>query len=290
MRTKKMERKLPVIAFAGGGALANGLAPELRRIGCRIDELAVRRTSEQAEALAKATGAKLLLLKEAKFGAELIWLAVSDGAIAPVARQLARRQRDWHGKIVLHSSGALSSRELEPLRAQGASVASLHPMMSFVMGRRPKLDGVCFAVEGDAAAVKAASALARKLGGKVLHLEAAAKPAYHALGAMLSPLLVSHLEAALGIARQAGIAEKDARELLRPIVAGTIENFLTLGPAGALSGPLVRGDKATVEAHLATLQEPELALYKALTAYAVECLPVKSRAAFRTLLKNAAGK
>ena len=103
---------------------------------------------------AKSKSALVTLGKE-PLDSDLVWITVPDDAIAATALRLARTQ-DWRGKIVFHSSGALTSDDLAPLREQGAKVASVHPGMTFVRGPAPQMLGVAFAVEGDAAATRMA--------------------------------------------------------------------------------------------------------------------------------------
>ena len=75
---------------------------------------------------------------------------------------------EWRGRTVFHSSGALTSDVLAPLRAKGAYVASVHPGMTFVRKSVPTLEGVPFGVEGDPAAVRMAKRLVQDLGGKAV--------------------------------------------------------------------------------------------------------------------------
>jgi len=270
--------------MVGSGALAEGLSLALQASGVVFDELIVRRKHARARALASSLGAQLTTISQSSFAAPVVWLAVSDAAIASLAEQLAARGA-WRGKVVLHSSGALSSSELTPLQKAGAAVASAHPMMSFVRGSQPKLSGACLSIEGDRKAVRFAELCARLLACDVLKLKAANKAAYHAYGAMLSPMLLTELTAALGVAKQAGLSEAQAKEILRPIVMKTIENLLTLGPEAALSGPLARGDVATTELHLSALKGPERELYMALARYASARLPVKNIAELLKLIE-----
>ncbi len=220
----------------------------------------------------------------------MTWLAVPDDAIGSCATALSAG-REWRGKVAFHSSGALSSDVLAPLRHSGAAVASIHPMMTFVRSANvptaPALDtlrGVCFAVEGDARAVRVAGDIARDLGGEVLKLNAERKAAYHAFGAFLSPLLVAELTAAEEVARAAGISKVHAQRILRPIVLQTVNNYLANGGQKAFSGPLVRGDVETVKRHLASLHGQALDVYVALARLAIRKLKVKNGQKMKQLL------
>ena len=112
-------------------------------------------------AAGRRLGAKVVELGESPLAAGLIWITVPDDAIAAVATELAAQQ-EWSGRTVFHSSGALTSDALQPLRAKGARVASVHPGMTFVARSVPSLKGVPFGIEGDAAALR----LARRVIGR----------------------------------------------------------------------------------------------------------------------------
>jgi predicted short-subunit dehydrogenase-like oxidoreductase (DUF2520 family) len=210
--------------------------------------------------------------------AELIWFCVPDREIAAAARASASKV-EWKGKIAFHSSGALATSELDVLRRRGASVASVHPMMTFVRGSIPSLKGVPFALEGDSLALRMARRIARDLGGEPFKIHAEDKVAYHAWGAFASPLLIALLVSAEQVAHSAVLSVTDARKKMLPILRQTIENYGRLGPADAFSGPLVRGDAETVRRHLRVLRTiPEAQeVYLALARTAVRHLPIQQR-------------
>ena len=217
-----------------------------------------------------------MVFSHGRIQADLIWLCVPDREISAVAAELARKKL-WQGKFAFHSSGALTSDELNALRKQGPSVASVHPLMTFVAGSTPSLKGIPFALEGDATALKAARAIVRDLGGEPFTLSQQSKPAYHAWGSFLSPLLVALLATSEEVAKSAGLTLRETRRRMMPIVRQTVANYEALGAAGAFSGPLVRGDTQTVHKHLKALKRiPEAKdVYIALARSAVRHLPVE---------------
>ena len=110
-----MPRK-PTIALVGAGRVAQTLGPALRQAGYRLLEVVGRdgaASRARARRLARQVGARATTVAEARLHADLIWLAVSDDAVAACARELARRTR-WEGKVALHSSGALPGDQLAP--------------------------------------------------------------------------------------------------------------------------------------------------------------------------------
>ena len=279
----------PSVVIVGAGSLAHALVLLLPQAGYRIREIVVRHTSErqkEAEKLAATTGAGLATLETAAWSSDIVWIAVNDGAIASAAELMASH-KEWKGQVVLHSSGVLSSKELRPLKLRGASVASVHPMMTFVPGRIPSVTGVAWTIEGDGRASSVAKRIVRSLKGVPLSIKVENKPLYHAFAAFLSPLLVVHLETAAGLANAAGIPQSELEAVMRPIVEQTLQNYFEKKSSGAgagkaFSGPLIRGDFATIENHVRALRKHKeaLNLYRSLIAAALDSdLPVKNKSA-----------
>lgn len=278
------------IVIVGAGNLACTLAPQLRDAGYRIASVIVRDAASslrQGKLLAKSVGAECATVANAEIASSVVWFCVPDGQIAKAA-QLLEHATDWQGRIALHSSGALTAEVLKRLARRGASVASAHPLMTFVRGSRPSLVGVPFAIEGDAAASRAARRMVRAMKAKPWQIQPRNKVAYHAWGTFASPLLTALLAATEGVARLAGVSQKAARERMLPMLAQTLANYAVLGAAQGFSGPLVRGDVETVRGHLRALKTVPAArmVYIALARAASEHLPGKSRAEMRKLLKG----
>jgi predicted short-subunit dehydrogenase-like oxidoreductase (DUF2520 family) len=277
----------PSIAIVGAGNLGTALALSLRATGYRIDSIIARADGTsfaRARRLAKQVRSRALVGAE-DVKARIVWFCVPDRKIAGAAAALAR-EFQGRGRIALHSSGALSGDELEPLRRKGAVVASVHPLMTFVGKSRPRLAGVSFAVEGDGTAVQMARRIVRDLGGEPFAIRKKDKNAYHALGTFASPLLTALLATTERVARLAGITGKAARRRMLPILLQTVHNYGKLGAAQGFSGPIVRGDVETVRRHLDVLRTAALPhlVYVALARAALEYLPAKNRKLLQELL------
>jgi predicted short-subunit dehydrogenase-like oxidoreductase (DUF2520 family) len=278
----------PSIAIVGPGSLGSALAVSLHNAGYHISEVLSRGkggSRQRARRLAASVGAQVMTGKNGNLTAQVVWLCVPDRAIALCAQSLLSATA-WKGKVALHSSGALSSDELGVLRRKGAAVASLHPMMTFVPGVRPSLEAVPFAVEGDASAIRVARRMVRDLGGEMFTIQKRHKPAYHAWGAFASPLLISALVTAEQVAGAAGIRRELARRMMLPIVRQTLANYAHRGPAGAFSGPIVRGDAETLRKHLKVLRRVPggKEVYLALARSALKNLPTRNRSLLKKVL------
>lgn len=278
----------PTIAIVGPGRFGSALAKELFRGGYAITQVISRdnpASRKKAAALAKSIRARTGTVKASLLDADLVWFCVPDREIGKAASTLAKF---WKGKLAFHSSGALTSDELDPLRVVGVSVASVHPLMTFVRDSSPSLIGVPFALEGETAAVKAARKIVRNLGGEPFSIRKQNKVAYHAWGAFTSPLLIALLSAAEDVAGLAGISAPEARKKMFPIIRQTIANYAVLGPEKALTGPLVRADVEVVRKHLSTLgKTPEAkSVYRALSDSVLSGSLVRNSKSLRKALKS----
>lgn len=288
---RKPRARAKTVSLIGSGNLAQALGPALKSAGFRIIVVAGRNNTasmRRASALARKLGAKAIRLEEAEAGplADITWLCHTDDALAETARKLARIS-GWKNKIVLHSSGALSSDVLAPLQRVGARTGSLHPMMTFVPGTRPNMKDVPFAVEGDREAVGVAREITARLGAKIFTIKKANKVLYHALGSFSSPMIVATLVTAERVGRGAGLSPQQSRAIMGPILEQTLANYRKRGPAAAFSGPIKRGDLNTVSRHLQQLSRVPQAreVYRALVRSALRDLPAKNRGRLLKLVK-----
>ena len=278
----------PRVAIVGAGNLAGALASSLRKAGYEIDQVIARGSAtslQRARRLAREIGASAQAVAETRLPADVVWFCVPDRAIAGAAASLAAAA-DWKSKVALHSSGALTSDELAVLRERGAAVASVHPLMTFVRGSQPPLAGVPFAIEGGGKAVRTARSIVRALHGQPFPIRKDHKRAYHAWGTFASPLLTELLALTERVAGIAGINQNAARQRMLPILKQTLANYERLGAPESFSGPIARGDAATVEKHLDTLLGIPYAreVYVALARAALRDLPAKNKAALKKML------
>jgi predicted short-subunit dehydrogenase-like oxidoreductase (DUF2520 family) len=180
---------------------------------------------------------------------QLVLLCVPDRAIPDVARSLAP------GPWVAHVSGATPLAALDPHVRR----FSLHPLQTFTRARGPEqLDGAWAAVTAeDAAARTVARELAALLALAPFDVPDEGRALYHAGAAFASSYLVTLYRAAASLLERVGAPP----EALVPLMRRTIDNGFQP------TGPLVRGDRATVDAHLRALhaEAPALeGLYRAL--------------------------
>jgi len=169
--------------------------------------------------------------------------------------------------LVGHTSGASPLGALAPAEA---TAFGFHPLQTFAGGEGAEhfLAAGCAVAGETGEALAVATALAERLGMTALGISDAQRSAYHAAASIASNFLVTLQAAAERMAGGAGLEPAEARALLAPLVRSTVENWATAGPERALTGPIARGDHATVERQREAVGHtaPELlALFDALT-------------------------
>ena len=226
-----------IVAVIGRGRLGSAIVPALGAAGVQIVPESGR--------------------GEVPAGVDAVLLCVPDAAIGEAAAALAGA-----APLIGHTSGATP---LVVLAGAGAPSGGLHPLQTFARAGG-RFEGCGCAIGGTTPdALAAADALARCLGMRPFELADADRPAYHAAASIASNFLVTIEAAAEQVAASAGVG----RGLLAPLVRHTVENWAALGAEQALTGPVARGDEATVERQREAVIEaaPELEeLWDALVA------------------------
>jgi predicted short-subunit dehydrogenase-like oxidoreductase (DUF2520 family) len=217
------------VAIVGAGRLGVPLAAALRQAG-----LSVEGPLGRGE-------------RPAPCGAVL--LCVPDAEIRAAAEVVAGA-----APLVGHTSGATPLAALEPASAEAFG---LHPLQTFARGAGPAdFEGAGAAVAGSTLrALDYAVSLAERLGMTPFEIDDDGRAAYHAAASIASNFLVTLQAAAESVAAGAGLEPHEARTLLVPLLRRTVDNLAERGPEGALTGPVARGDHATVASQRAAVEE-----------------------------------
>lgn len=205
---------------------------------------------------------------------DIIFLTVPDRNIKEVVEKLAVLSDDFSGFVIVHTSGNYTSKLLSPVEEKGAATATFHPLQTFTAYSTPAdFEQIYIDIEGDTRALELLKEIAAELHCNVLEIDPSAKPYLHAAAVMASNYMVALMESAGQIARMGGINKEEALRALMPLAQKSMENISgSTNLADALSGPIARGDAATVQVQLELLkQNPDLEiLYKQLGKRLVE--------------------
>lgn len=232
------------LSIIGAGRTGRTLGRLALRAGYSIGSV-VCRTASHARAAAAFIGAGRPGTELR--GSELTIVAVPDSEIPGIVRSL----RVPRGAVVAHTCAALGAEVLRPWKPAGA----IHPLRSFGDPARAAAGfaGTACAIDGDAAAVKVLERFARAIGGRPLRVGRGRKALYHAGAVFASNYLVAALDAAIRLLGRAGIPKATAAAALARLAEGTLANVAAVGIPAALTGPIERGDTATVRLHVKAL-------------------------------------
>jgi predicted short-subunit dehydrogenase-like oxidoreductase (DUF2520 family) len=189
--------------------------------------------------------------------ADVLFITVSDDAIASVAERLAESDYPVGGTVVTHCSGAHLSNKLQPLTLHGAEIAAFHPLQTFSEEIvDPNLFQYIFiTVEGTEKATATLRLLGDTLGARPISVSKAFKQRLHIAAVLACNYLTTLMQLAEDMAEPA-VEEHypPTLELLEPLIRQTIDGILDKGPQQVLSGPIARGDQSTIRQHLNILE------------------------------------
>lgn len=252
------------IAFVGAGRLVQALAPAFAQAGFAVAAIAARSPVSAPSLLRAGAGWQICAqAQQAADMADLVFIAVSDAAIEKVAGEIAWRP----GQSVVHCSGATEVSVLGVAAAQGARIGGFHPLQLFADPEVALrcMAGSSVAIEAEGALESTLQQLAQAVGYRAIKLPAGARGRYHCATNYGASFLLSLLREACDLWNSFGVSDDQALAALLPLARGTLETAAAQGLAGAIAGPISRGDAQVVALHmreLAALDASHLALYR----------------------------
>lgn len=249
----------PVIGILGLGRVGQVLFQVLRARGYSVCAV-YNRTSDTARSVVHGTDARVVASPtELVQICELVILCVTDDAIELVADEM--RYADWAGKALIHVSGAKSVDVLQSVRLAGAMVGTLHPALPFadVAKAMRQIIGATFAIESSHEVLRDwLVEMVTAFEGHVLEIPAGKKAQYHLALVMASNYMVTLYAIAEELLREFSQDDEANHQVLDTLVTATVENLSQQHTPMALTGPLVRGDIKTLDAHLDVIRDEPL--------------------------------
>jgi predicted short-subunit dehydrogenase-like oxidoreductase (DUF2520 family) len=298
MSNRPSEGLLPTLNVIGCGRAAGSLvrlwlqAPTLRA-GAILN-----RSRSSSQKAVRQLGAGTAVDSVADMPAADLWLIGSgDDQILPVARALATAGTDLDGALVFHLAGRFGLDALAPLAKRGAEVAAMHPVRSLTHARLTvaEFSGTAFVAEGSPAALDRLQPLVTSIGGLWLPVSGIDRGLYHAAVSIVSNVTKGVVWKAQHWLTRAGLPDTTATAVTHQLLATTLEDLFRSGARQSITGPVVRGDTRTVEAHLAALRDSypnDIDLYRILARTVLELaqergdLDAATLARFDTLLRG----
>lgn len=258
----KHNRARVSLSVVGCGRLGTALALALAEVGYETVAIVCRGRPSAKRAAAFIAGARALTadrLNELP-PTKLVLIATPDDAISETVNTLASIRPEYEGVTVLHTSGALSSTVLSPLKQRGAQTGSLHPLVSVSnpLESLQSLRTAFYCIEGDRQATAVAKKIVRALGGHSFSVSSSKKPLYHAAAVMSAGHIVALFDTASEMLSRCGLKRSEAELVLLPLVRSTVANLERSSISKALTGTFSRGDLATVKEHIDAMKKEDL--------------------------------
>lgn len=248
------------IGIVGAGKVGCSIGKYLREHDIPVAGYCSKR-KESVDFAATFTNTKAFTsLRELLAQSEIVFITTPDDVVEEVWESM--QQESIQNKIICHFSGSLSSAVFSNRKEKGVSACSIHPMFAFSnkFTSYEQLNQVIFTMEGDGKALNVVRAVFQKAGNKVCVIDPESKARYHAAASMISNMMIGLYQMGRNMLTDCGFSPEDARELMEPLVRGNVEALLATSPEQALTGPIERGDEATIAKHLSvlTLEEKEV--------------------------------
>ena len=184
-----------------------------------------------------------------------IWLiATPDNEIKAASAVLRTASVLRESDTVFHCSGALNAAELD---ISDCHTASVHPIHSFADPQQSisQFAGTPCGMEGNRSALDRLQPLFERVAAKPFVIDSQQKALYHAATVMTCNYLVSLLELGQKMLTAAGVSPQQGVNPLEPLIRQTLDNYFNTDAISALTGPISRGDTATVASHIQALQQ-----------------------------------
>lgn len=237
------------IAIIGSGNVAWHLAPELENAGHRVVEI-YGRTEKNTKLLQKRLyNAEVnLSLDFSESEAQVFILCISDDAIEEVAQEIVLPD----DSILIHTSGSQSIDKLGYAASDNFGV--FYPLQTFTKSKKIEFDEIPILIEAENRhTYKVLKNLGKSISKKVVEVNSKDRIAIH-VAAVFACNFTNHLfNISDDILKRQGFDFN----LLRPLIAETINKSLDIGPEKSQTGPAVRGDLETLDKHMAFLKKSE---------------------------------
>ena len=244
------------IGFIGAGKVGSGFGCYLRARDMNVSGYFDLDENASTLAADAVEGRVFKSIDDVLKASDMVFITTQDDKIESVCNMLSQSSYFTSQHLIGHMSGASTCELLKSVSEKGAEVFVLHPLQAFTdMNRVAKqLETTYFSVETVAQLPVRVKELLDVLGNPYFELKPSQKAHYHMAAVIVSNYLTTLMDFGLTQMEQAGIPKEDAWKALEPLIKGALSNIDQLGPAGALTGPIARGDVSTVNTHLKALE------------------------------------
>jgi len=257
------------IGFIGAGKVGLAFGAYLFQKGLNVVGYYSRKYESAQKGTKLTKGIAFKEIKELVDSSDIIFITTNDDEIANVCNSLVDNNILKKGQIIVHMSGASSSKILERAKEKGCYIYSIHPLQAFADVNKAidDLSGTVFSLEGDEENIEILEKILKKTCNKYFKLTSDQKTLYHVAACAMSNYIVTLIDYGLSILNSIGIDSEEGYKAFYPLIKGSIDNISNLGTERALTGPIARGDIETINKHIDVLKELDtgkLNIYKIL--------------------------
>lgn len=253
------------IGFIGAGRTGFSLGKYFCEHGIRVTGY-LSKNPRSADLAAEFTGTMSFTDIEAIIKmSDTLFLTVPDGVIQELWDII--KKLPIENKIICHCSGAFSSAVFSKIEDCHSYGYSIHPLYAFSDKKQSyrRLSDAYFTIEGSKAKLEDVCGLLDQLGNPYQVLSSRNKAKYHAAAVFASNAMIALAQTAIDLLSECGFDEENAERALGPLMLHNVESMIKLGSKSALTGPVERGDSATILRHFSCLSEEDKALYRLLS-------------------------
>lgn len=210
--------------------------------------------------------------------ADALFLTVPDGQIAVTAEALDGLGSAVEGKIICHTSGALSSQVFSGMHnhVYGYSIHPIYAVHSKTTSYKQFSDSF-ITIEGHQRYLEFWRDIFVSLGHSVKVIEMKDKVKYHSAAVFASNLVVGLYHTGMELLGECGFTGDEARAALNPLFKNNADNLMSEGSVAALTGPVARCDTDTVKKHLSVLPDDAREAYRCVSRILVSVAEEKAR-------------
>jgi len=273
--------ELEKISWIGCGRVGRTLARALKEAGYQIGTIQCKHIENSRRAAEFIRAGEPLDEPTGHLDSSSVhFIATNDDAIPEIVQSIDRKgPKNLAGKFFFHTSGSIGSDVFDPLVKKGAEAGSIHPLQVFADENKAleTLPGIYYAIEGSERAMSLAVQMVDRLQGKLLLIPTGRKVLYHIAGVFAANYLTVLVNLALMIMEDLGETPDESYQAFLPLMVGALQNIEEFGVAGALTGPISRGDEETIRKHKNALEELSPEIRRAYNLLGQEAVEIAAR-------------
>jgi predicted short-subunit dehydrogenase-like oxidoreductase (DUF2520 family) len=236
----------------------------------------LNRSEASSQKAVMAVGAGQSLSDYEQFEPADYWMiGTSDDQIEHAAQALSRSRLDLTGSTVFHLCGRHGVNILAPLSEKNCHIAAVHPVRSLTLKKLTLDDfaGTACVAESDRESRQGLQALFESIGGVWMPVVDMDRGLYHAAVSIISNITKAVSWKAQKWLMKSGLDEHMASDVTSKLLHSTLDDVSRSGARQSITGPVVRGDTSTIEAHISALrneQPDDVEVYQVLARTVLE--------------------